>query len=167
MNIIFLDVDGVLNSSDWNQKHPTEIKNGFLIDETKVVLLNELIRKTNAKIVLHSGWRFWFDGKFRPNRKESEYFSDLLKKENISFYDFTPDFSTEEIRRTKEFSLIKAEEILFWLKEHRDISGWVVIDDLDLHNSIVSVHQVKPDSSKGLEKEDIETAIKLFARQNK
>ena len=117
--------------------------------------------------MLHSGWRFWFDSKSEPNRKESENFNNLLEKENISFYDFTPDFSTEEIRRTKEFSLIKAEEILFWIKEHKNISGWIVIDDLDLNNEIISAHQIKPDSTKGLEKEDVETAIKLFAEQNK
>ena len=164
MKIIFLDVDGVLNSSEWNRKHPDKIENGFLIDEAKVTLLGELSRKTNAKIVLHSGWRFWFDSKFRPNRKESEHFNNLLEKENISFYDFTPDFSTEEIRRTKEFSLIKAEEILFWFKEHREISGWVVIDDLDLHNSIVSAHQVKPDSEYGLSVEDIQKAEKILSQ---
>ncbi|MBE6899310.1 MAG: hypothetical protein E7479_01400 [Ruminococcaceae bacterium] len=167
MNIIFLDVDGVLNSSGWNKQHPNEIKKGFLIDETKVFLLGELIRKTNAEIVLHSGWRFWFDGKSNPNRKESEYFYNLLKKENISFYDFTPDFSTEEIRRTKEFSLVKAEEILCWIKGHGEVSGWIVIDDLELNNEIISAHQVKTNSSKGFEKEDMEKALKLFAEQNK
>ena len=167
MKIIFLDVDGVLNSSDWNRKNKDKIKNGFLIDETKVALLGELIENATAKIVLHSGWRFWFDNNFKPIKKESKHFYKLLKKENISFFDFTPDFSTEEIRRTKKFSLVKSEEILFWIKEHKNISGWIVIDDLDLNNEIISAHQIKPDSTRGLEKEDVETAIKLFAEQNK
>ncbi len=162
MKIIFLDVDGVLNSSDWNHSNKDKVKNGFLIDETKVALLGKLIENTNAKIVLHSGWRFWFDNNFKPVKKESEYFNELLLKCSISFYDFTPDFSTEEIRRTKEFSLVKADEILSWLKEHREVSGWVVIDDLDLHNSIISAHQVKPDSACGLSVENIRKAEKIL-----
>lgn len=56
--IIFLDIDGVLNSNFWNEEHQKEISDGSLIDEEKVKLLSILVNKTNGKIVLHSGWRF-------------------------------------------------------------------------------------------------------------
>ena len=36
----------------------------------------------------------------------------------------TPDLTTEEIIRSKKFSLVKAEEILFWLKTNNDVLGW-------------------------------------------
>ena len=32
MNVIFLDIDGVLNSKFWNDEHQKEISNGLLID---------------------------------------------------------------------------------------------------------------------------------------
>lgn len=38
-NIIFLDIDGVLNSEFWNNTHEMEISNGTLIDDEKVRLL--------------------------------------------------------------------------------------------------------------------------------
>ena len=78
MKIIFLDVDGVLNSDSWNQEHENEIKNGILIDKEKIEILSKLIKTTGAKIVLHSGWRFWFDKNFSPIRKESKNFKNLL-----------------------------------------------------------------------------------------
>ena len=162
MKIIFLDIDGVLNSDSWNQKHENEIKNGILVDEEKVEILSKLIKTTGAKVVLHSGWRFWFDESFLPIRKESEILMKLLNKNNIDFYDFTPDLTTEEIRKSKNFSKVKPDEILLWLKNHSDISSWVVIDDLDLNNKIISNHQIKPDSKIGLSSSDIEKAVKLL-----
>ena len=55
MKIIFLDVDGVLNSDLWNENHKKDIESGILIDDEKVKLISKLIKLTGAKIVLHSG----------------------------------------------------------------------------------------------------------------
>ena len=162
MKIIFLDVDGVLNSEVWNQNHKIETENGFLIDEKAIKLLSYLVKKSGAKIVLHSGWRFWFDEKFSPIRKESENFKNLLDKNGLSFYDFTPDLTTEEIRKNGKFSLAKPKEILLWLNNHSDISNWVVIDDIVLNNKTIQKHQVAPDNKIGLTLADIEKAIKLL-----
>lgn len=43
-NIIFLDIDGVLNSNFWNKSHQREISDGSLIDVEKIKLLAELVR---------------------------------------------------------------------------------------------------------------------------
>ncbi len=56
--VLFLDIDGVLNSNLGNDSHQTEISDGTLIDEEKVKLLALLIRETDSEIILHSGWRF-------------------------------------------------------------------------------------------------------------
>lgn len=58
-NVIFLDVDGVLNSKFWENEHQREISNGKYIDPEAVKLLRSLVKRTNAKIILHSGWRAW------------------------------------------------------------------------------------------------------------
>lgn len=162
MKIIFLDVDGVLNSEVWNQNHVNEIESGFLIDEEKLKLLSRLAKEINAKIVLHSGWRFWFDENFFPIRKESEFLKNLLDENGISFYDFTPDLTNEEIRKTGKFSLTKPNEILLWLETHSDIVKWVVMDDIILDNEIIQRHQVIPDAKIGLTSEDIENAKKIL-----
>lgn len=161
-NVLFLDIDGVLNSNFWNDTHQREISDGVLVDEEKVRLLAGLVRSTNAEIILHSGWRFWYDGDGVPLREEARNLSKLLAKEGLKITGVTPDLTTEEIRRTRKFSLVKAEEILLWVSLHEDIGGWVVLDDLDLHNAEISKHQVKTDQTVGLTVEDVHRAEKLL-----
>jgi len=161
-NVIFLDIDGVLNSNFWNENHQREISDGTLIDEEKIGILAILVKETDSLIILHSGWRIWFDTDLTPLRKESQRLVDMFTKEGIQIEGITPDLTTEEIRRTKKFSLVKAEEILLWVKMHEDISGWVVIDDLDLHNETIEAHQVKTDATVGLTVEDVEKAKKIL-----
>ena len=52
--VLFLDIDGVLNSNFWNHSHQKETSNGTLIDEEKIKILVPLIKRTDAKVVLHS-----------------------------------------------------------------------------------------------------------------
>lgn len=160
-NVIFLDVDGVLNSEVWNEKHQREIQDGLLIDSVKVKLLGELVRQTEARLVLHSGWRFWFDKNLQPVKREAEYLRELLQKEQMEIYSVTPDFSTEEIRRTKRFSLVKAGEIRAWLEEHREVKSWIVLDDLDLNDEEIKRRQIRTNNKTGLTKEDVEKAMRL------
>lgn len=162
-NIIFLDIDGVLNSDEWNEEHKEDIHEGILVDEEKVRLLGELAKKYNAKIVLHSGWRFWFDNEIKPLRKEAEILLKLMEREGISIDDFTPDLTNEEIRRTKKFSLVKADEIQKWLSAHAEIEKWVVFDDLELNNPEIAKHQIKTDSTIGLTPENIKQAEKVLS----
>ena len=163
--IIFLDIDGVLNSNFWNDSHQREISDGTSVDVEKVKLLSMLVKRTNAKIILHSGWKYWFDQDLKPLRLEAENLMMLLKKEELLLGGITPDHSTEEIRRNKKFSLVKASEILAWLAEHEDVEHWIVIDDLDLHNKEIEMHQVKTDSSIGLTIDDVYKAEKMLLNE--
>lgn len=162
--VVFLDIDGVLNSNFWNDSHQKEISDGTLIDVVKIKLLAQLVRRTNSKIILHSGWRIWFNSETKPGCKEAQKLVDLLAYEDLTIDGLTPDLTTKEIRRTKKFSLVKADEILSWLKLHNDVSGWVVLDDLNLHNEQIELHQVKPDQTIGLTLENIEEAEKILFR---
>ena len=80
----------------------------------------------------------------------------------MSFYDFTPDLTTEEIRKNGKFSLAKPKEILLWLNNHSDISNWVVIDDILFNDKTIQKHQVAPDSKTGLTFTDTEEARKIL-----
>lgn len=160
--VLFLDIDGVLNSSFWNDSHQREISDGTLIEDEKIRLLAGLVKRTGAKIILHSGWRTWFDAEIKPLRREAERLLELLKKEGLRLNGVTPDLTTEEIRKTKKFSLVKAEEILLWIRAHEDVTDWVVLDDLGLHNARVEEHQVRPDPAVGLTPEDVEKAVRIL-----
>jgi hypothetical protein len=159
MKVIFLDIDGVLNSNYWNDSHQPEISDGRYIDETRVKLLENIVKKTGAVLVLHSGWRFCFDDKLNPICKESENLSDLLQKYRLTIYDKTPDLTTDEIRKTKKFSLVKAQEILLWKQQHKNIESYIVLDDLELHNEIIRSMQVMTDPRIGLSEKEVNIAI--------
>ena len=159
MKIIFLDIDGVLNCNFWNDNHQQEISEGILIEEEKVKLLSEIMNISGAQIVLHSGWRFWFDQDRNPTKFESEKLIELFDKYNLSIASMTPDFTTEEIRATRKFSLVKAKEILAWLEEHPEVEQWIVIEDLDLHEERVARHQIRTNPASGLTRADVDLAI--------
>ena len=117
------------------------------------------------QIILHSGWRFWFDSNLKSLRIEAEKLVDIFQREGLSIDGVTPDLTTEEIRLTKKFSLVKADEILLWISEHKEVQNWIVIDDLDLHNSEIAQHQIKTDNTIGLTVEDLENAKKMLLRK--
>lgn len=164
-NVIFLDIDGVLNSNFWNQEHQKEISDGTLVDETKIELLSKLVKDCSASVILHSGWKYWFDEEIKPMRNEAKVLQEMLSTHGISIAGITPDFADDEIKRTKKFSLVKAKEILSWVDEHPGCN-WIVIDDLDLHNDIVFAHQIMTDNTKGLTEADVDKAMELLANSN-
>lgn len=161
--VLFLDIDGVLNSNLENDSLQTEISDGTLIDEEKVKLLALLVRETDAEIILHSGWRFWFDSELKPLCTQANQLVEFLSKHNMYISGITPDLTTEEIRKTRKFSLVKADEILLWMKMHNGVTNWVVLDDLDLHNDQIKRHQVKTDPVKGLTLENVKQAVKILS----
>lgn len=156
--IIFLDIDGVLNSNDFSE----EVTKEYSVNAEKVRILASIINRTKAEIVLHSAWRFWFDEKLNPIAKGGEILSRALLANNLRISGITPDLSTEEIRKTKKFSKVKANEIKSWLIKNPDVDNWIVIDDLNLNDEDIRRRQIRPDSKMGLTEDDIGVASKLF-----
>ena len=101
-----------------NDSHQKEISDGTLIDEEKIKILAPMIKRVGAKIVLHSGWRFWFDDDMKPLRPEATRLVEMLRREGLSLEGRTPDLTTEEIRRNKKSSLVKAIFAVKNLKSH-------------------------------------------------
>lgn len=156
--VIFLDIDGVLNTNDFKE----ELTKEYRINLEKVGLMASLVGKTKAEIVLHSAWRFWFDKNLRPIEKSAELLVTAFEDNNIKIVGVTPDLFTEEIRKTKKFSKVKANEIKSWLMKNPDVVNWIVIDDLDLNDEDIRRRQIKPDSKTGLTEDDIKVACKLI-----
>jgi hypothetical protein len=61
MKILFLDIDGVLNSDSWFHKPWTYVDGDHPIDPTLVERVNEIIRGSDCKVVISSAWREHFD----------------------------------------------------------------------------------------------------------
>src|SRR5574344_2156861 len=73
--VVFLDIDGVLNSLDWFNSIRFSIdrkKHGYnnaIICNDYVLLLKYLKRKTNCKFVLSSSWRYFYFSKSSTSEK--------------------------------------------------------------------------------------------------
>ena len=139
MKIIFLDVDGVLNNANYIKK--CYRKNGhkpmsmYCVPFGPYNLKNlaKLVRKTKANIVLTSTWRL--------DKEHIAVLKARLAEYGLRIYDMTDNIN-----------MIRGVEIKEWLKSHRDIENYVVIDDeeYDLSNFIDNKHLVIVDSNYGL-----------------
>lgn len=153
MKIIFLDIDGVLNSMDWFEK--TKDMRGYReINPQKVEFLKEIVDKTNAEIVLSSTWRNI------PEHPLFLYLADILKDKGLEIKSFTPKL---EQNRPKE---IKA-----WLEKNaaEEIESFVSLDDdfseEDYKEYAISDCLVKTsfyENDGGLRKEHVEKSIEIL-----
>ncbi len=110
MKVIFLDIDGVLNSDEYFDK----IKNLKIntienqVDVEKIKLLKQAVDATGAKIVLSSSWRY---------TRNANNLRALLLNYGI-FADTTPFLNNERGKEIKKF-----------LTEHKDVEDYVILDD--------------------------------------
>lgn len=154
MKVIFLDIDGVLNSREYDRhRNWNELTN---IDETRMPLVKEIVEKTGAKIVLSSTWRDGWNENEALCDEDGRYINDIFKKFNLSIYSKTPDFGLAAVRR---------DEVAAWLQETEDtIENFVIIDDYrfgwaELSDNFVKTNPVK---GLGLEKEHVKKAIEIL-----
>lgn len=80
MKVIFLDVDGVLNSRDWLVNNRVRTENS--VNQEKVKLLMEIVQKTNAEVVLSSTWRYI------PEHPMFMHLTDILGQNGIKIHFF-------------------------------------------------------------------------------
>jgi|SRR3954463_12712175 HAD domain in Swiss Army Knife RNA repair proteins len=128
MKIIFLDIDGVLNC----KKTPNPRKLPYVVDKKLLGRLKRLLRRTKAKVVLSSTWRYDPAGIFSA------------KYHGIPFIDCIPDMPHRPRR----------EEIQRWLKRHPQVKKYVVIDDDD--DELDELPLFQPSAATGLTTEIVE-----------
>lgn len=90
--IIFLDVDGVLNSYEYYASLEEEQKHGYEydIDIEKVKLLKEIVDATGAEIVLSSTWRMLRETDESPALAMFVHLEKILAEYGIEIIDYTP-----------------------------------------------------------------------------
>ena len=129
LKIVFLDIDGVLNSSDFFASNCEEVKkfkydlnDTYMllkrqmmdIDYKKVAILKEIINETDAKVVITSSWK---------KLKIFPYVMCNLICEGIPIIDITHDKGYDRGTGIKKYLL-----------EHDvDVDGYVILDD-DIFN---------------------------------
>jgi hypothetical protein len=173
MKIIFLDIDGVLNSETdfletaikYDPVH-SNLQKGErwkIISAGKLALLNQIIRETDAKIVLSSTWRWKCDGK--KMTKIFQRYGDIWEHDESIFVGKTPDY-----RRMGEcHTTYRQMEIEAYIKEH-SVDNYIILDDCGLIN--LPYHDrddrfIKTSEYCGLTKLHMNRAMILLGRTEK
>ena len=174
MKVLFLDIDGVLNSENWFGYRLYCIKNNMfnevmnfvntnderikyklsMIDDRAIANLNRIVEETGCKVVLSSSWRSCVEAE----NTLTEYLL-KLKGFKYEFYDVTPRLWFND------FSIRRGEEIKLWLdkeSEKNEIESFVILDDdsdmlPEQMNNFIQI-----DGQVGLIDKDVVTAIKIL-----
>lgn len=159
-NIIFLDIDGVLNG----QYSKIYKKNDEDLDCKKAQLLKELVRKTNSKIVLSSSWKNNWEGTRRRKKLLS-----FLSRNGLKLYDITITHSGNNYEIIYDDSAVyekdydRGQEIIEYINSHK-VDNYVILDDIISLGKELDKHLVvtKYYYGNGLSKKDVKKAIKIL-----
>ena len=154
MKVIFLDIDGVLNSRIYDRQRNWNEQTG--IDETRLLLVKEIVEATGAEIVLSSTWRESWEQDISLCGKDGVYINEIFAKYGLKVYDKTPNLGLYAERN---------EEIDAWLAETKEnIESFVIIDDYAFDWGELSVRFVKtnPKLGLGLEEKHVRKAIEIL-----
>ncbi len=163
--VVFLDIDGVLNSDRYFKECERNYIAEKHIDQSRVALLQELILKTGAEIVLSSSWRSHWN---RENKKFdwlAKELSEAFEKFGIEIQDITPTVNYSEISDTSK----RAQEISAWIELHRDgLAAFVILDDISMGWGALDKYVVKTSAQigRGLEPCHIERATGILNDEN-
>ena len=119
MKVIFLDLDGVLNTDRYlKQRDP--VAQGC-IDETKIPLLLRILEETGAVIVLSTSWRLYWDPDPALCAPEWWAVGESLARFGLRFYERTPAYNGNHRDR----------EVRDWLDAHKgEVESFVILDDI-------------------------------------
>ncbi len=149
MKIIFLDIDGVLNSRRYDRTRASEDGN---IDVTRLPLLKRIVDATDAKLVLSSSWRKHWNADECLCDGTGRELNQLFARFGLAIYDKTPTVS----------ALDRDVEVRAWLDAHNgEVEAFVILDDIltgwgDLTERLV---RTSPMIGYGLEDTHVKEAI--------
>ena len=167
--VIFLDVDGVLNSG-------RTLYESISLEDDLILNLKEIVNKTKAKIILSSSWRLsteavatlidkldkfglaisgmTYDGVDLDWLEKYEF--DVTKKYLDTKFDYDEN---RQIKITHD----RGAEIFKWLHDHDDCA-YVILDDEieDIKPYFSESVIVKTSYKTGLTKEDVKKAIQIL-----
>ena len=134
INVIFLDIDGVLNGYNfwnllgWNiiskfnsdrlKSWYRDITEPFGVHERKVKRLAKIVHNTmNTKVVISSCWRIELQSNNLSYAERK--LLDLFDKYDIKIYDYTPVLPSRK----------RENEIMAWLFRNPQVNKFIILDD--------------------------------------
>ena len=153
MKVIFLDIDGVLNSAayqaEWGGDPPSNV------DETRLPLLCRILEETGAVIVLSTSWRLYWSPDPALCAPEWRETGEVLTRYGIPILDRTPAYNGNNRDR----------EIRDWLAAHAgEVESFAILDDIPFGWGDLSDRLVRTDMRKGrgLMESHVQKAIALL-----
>jgi hypothetical protein len=135
MNVIFLDIDGVLNSD----ATPNPRKFPYIVDADLLAIFKDLVSRTGATVVLSSSWRADPVGLL------------AAKFYGVPFNEVCPDAP----------GVSRCEEMLQWLSAHQEVHRYVVIDDES--DCLDDLPLFQPSSKTGITAEIAEGVVEYLS----
>ena len=130
--ILFLDIDGVLNTKWWYtqmDRNTPRDKYGYAFDPNAVANLKKILDETGADIVISSSWK-----SYGLSELEEMWQDRVLPGKLIGI---TPNSVSDEMLLNAdldhmELFSIRGMEIKEWLTKYgKNVSHYVIIDDMD------------------------------------
>lgn len=155
--IIFLDVDGVLNS----EEDFLSLSRGELpempceVFDRPLKLLKQIIDKTGAEVVISSSWRITL---FRGTTVLYNKLINKLGEFNIKPIGVTPILSDDNKQR--------GDEIRTWLENNCDITHFIILDDDSDMCEFTETNLVQTTYEYGLREEHVKKAIEILSNNN-
>ena len=154
-NVIFLDIDGVLNRFGTKARTP----NGYQgIEESKVKILAQIRDEIDADIVLSSSWKSEWDPVYNNCSSDGKYLVDMLAECNIEIKDKTTDLYGPRFR---------GSAIRHYLETHEH-GCWIVLDDEifpDFKMCKIHPHLIRTSGVDGLKNKYVQVASRMIDRQ--
>ena len=167
--VIFLDVDGVLNSD-------RTLYEDISLEDDLILNLKEIVDKTEAKIILSSSWRLSTEAIAKLMDKLDKFglaisgmTCDSVDLDWLEKYKFDTTkkyldtkFDYDENKQIK-ITHDRGAEIFKWLHDHDDCA-YVILDDEieDIKPYFNESAIVKTSYKTGLTKEDVKKAIQIL-----
>lgn len=150
MKVVFLDIDGVLNSWRYDQIRMSLQDN---IDETRLPLLFRIVSSTDAKIVLTSSWRKHWERDFDKADSIGQHLNHLFEEYGLSIFDKTIESSDNN----------RTDEIRDWLSNN-SVEQFVIIDDIAFGWEELALHLVRTNYriGRGLNDSHVSQAISIL-----
>lgn len=155
MNIIFLDVDGVLNSVNYlikvyHETHKSHSGYDYPFDPNCLENLRELVIKTDSSLVISSTWRHSQEGMKKLLKVLSEYELDKLV-----------------IGCTPSLGLSRGSEIKKYLSDLNPTSvvNFIILDD-DTDMDDLLPYLIHTNRQVGLTKENVQQSLKKLTKSH-
>lgn len=167
MKVVFLDIDGVLNSQAWFDRQANEGLTGFdpsdeeawltMLDPDCVARLDRLVAAHDAKVVISSSWR---------QLLEPSTIARLLARRGFRGEVIGATTTSNALTPTRKTQ--RGDQIAHWLATASgvtsDVTSFVILDD-DEDMVHLAPRHVKTAWAKGLTEDDAARASELLAER--